>query len=182
MDLLARILEYGRDHSDDRFGGYVVNAAGSVGYLRGDELAWSPTEALFDIVATGRTEGARGMALYRLTLHVDDPSIRARLLAMARAPEGPPGWPELPVALAQMMGSLPSPANRPLFEELRANPHLIQNPVAVGVGSVGLMTRCGSSRTTPAIRRRRRQGRAVGEGRWIEFETEWTGSAVVATS
>jgi len=128
--LLIRVLEYGRDHQDPQIAGNVVNSASFLAYMRGDELAWSPTDLLFDIVASGRTDRARGMALYRLTLHVEDPSIRARLLAMARAPEGPPGWPELPVALAQMMGSLPSPANRPLFEELRANPQLIRNPVA----------------------------------------------------
>jgi len=128
--VLIRVLEYGRDHHDPQIAGDVVSSAGFLAYMRGDELAWSPTDLLFDIVATGRTERARGMALWRLTQHVDNPSIRARLLSMAPAAEGPPGWPELPVALAQMMGPLPSPANRPLFEELRANPHLIRNPVA----------------------------------------------------
>jgi len=44
------------------------------------------------------------------------------------------------------------------------------------------MTRCRSRRITPTIRRRRRGGRAVGEGRWIEFEKDSIDPAVVASS
>jgi len=128
--VMERIFQYASDHDDDEIAGSVLHFAAMRAYRDVDKLGWSPTELLFEIVATGRNEGARGMALHRLAELADDPSIRTRLLAMARAPEGPPGWPELPVALAQMMGPLPSPANRPLFEELRANPHLIRNPVA----------------------------------------------------
>jgi len=89
--------------------------------MRVDELAWSPTDVLFDIVANSRTEGARGMALHRLSQDDDVPSIRARLVTLARAPAGPSGWPELPLALTNMVGPLPTSAQRPLFEELRAN-------------------------------------------------------------
>lgn len=129
--VLTRVLEYGRDHQDPQIAGDVVSSAGLLGYGRVGESAWSPTDLLFNIVASGRTDRARGMALWELTQHVDDPSIRARLLAMARAPEGPPGWPELPVALAQMMGSLPSPANRPLFcMGGRIQPHAVGLPEA----------------------------------------------------
>jgi hypothetical protein len=144
---MIRLLEYGRDHEDQTMAARVIDVATWVAYYQAEELGWTPTDFLFRTIETGRTEGARGQALWRLISRATDPAIRGRLLALARAPVGPPAWRDLPVSLVESL-TLPGPdgAVRMLWDDIHQAPELVRHPLA------RWLVECGSEHRGPVPR------------------------------
>jgi len=75
-------------------------------------------------------EFGSGAASYFLRQFADDPAVREYLLGWARAAVGPPGRPDWPAEIVEVLVHFPSPHEDALRAELHAAPQLIQNPRA----------------------------------------------------
>lgn len=127
---MVRLLEYVRDHPDGGMGLHVLTPVSIVARRWHEEVGWSPTELLFEIVERGRTNSARVGALGQLLRRWWNPGVRERLLALARSPVGPPAWPDLPAHLVSELQYMSGAGVHPLRSELLAEPSRLAHPRA----------------------------------------------------
>ena len=99
-------------------------------FRRNGELAEAVSERLVVAVENAVSRAARWQALRRLVIEGSDPVIFERLLSLARRPEGPVGWPDLPVDLVEHLRYMPQPGAQALYEALRAAPERVNHPRA----------------------------------------------------
>lgn len=96
----------------------------------GEEQRELPMDAMAYAVEEGRTEQGRGHALYTLWQLADAPQVTAYLLSRARAPRGPPAWPELPWEIVRRVYFGPSERDAALRAALESDLSRIRNPRA----------------------------------------------------
>jgi len=100
--------------------------------IRGALLNPGDAELRIPVGAVGAAveEFGSGAASYFLLQFADDPAVREYLLGWARAAVGPPGRPDWPAEIVEVLVRFPAPHEDALRAELRAAPELIQNPRA----------------------------------------------------
>lgn len=89
-----------------------------------------PLTAMALAMEQGNTPHGRGLALWHLLRLAEDGAVQAYLLRQARAPEGPPAWPDLPQAIVDQAYFSASERNAGLRAALEADLSLVRNPTA----------------------------------------------------
>jgi len=112
--------------ADPTIESYVLIGVSGALASPGEAQLTMPLAALADAVE----EAGSGSAGYLLLQRADIPSVGEYLLAWARAERGPPGRPNWPSELVQVLIQFPASSQESLRAQVISDPSLIRNPRA----------------------------------------------------